>query len=304
MKWKEKNNREKRCAAMLGMTTVIVLAILFASCVPATASTSEGRGGGEEIMFTSLYDNQEMEFDSASNPLYLDGEGKTAAVFVREIQPEEPDINPDYAGDDLFADEMYEYIVDHQDGYVMRISLGKDRNWDELVNDTGDETISSEKAIEMAKGLFEKYLADFISEDSDRVCDVSGTRWYLVTVGETIDGIPTGVCAPMVLISHAGTLLLANFEVNRPSNQNNLSEEEAVWKAIDYFVSSPHSAVEGELTEDNVIENTLIIQMDGRLVRMIMFSYQRRIGELTFESSGGVILDAETGELIDILLAG
>ena len=69
-------------------------------------------------------------------------------------------------------------------------------------------------------------------------------------------------------------------------------------------MSSPHSAVEGELTEDNVIENTLIIQMDGRLVRMIMFSYQRRIGELTFESSGGVILDAETGELIDILLAG
>ena len=90
--------------------------------------------------------------EGSLKPKTLSGQGATEAVFVKEIDSNDSGKTARYAGDNLYTDERYEYVVDKEENYVKRISLTDKKDWDPLLEaPAGDFT--EENAVKMAEDV-------------------------------------------------------------------------------------------------------------------------------------------------------
>ena len=278
MNMKSKNSTRTKRTIMISLSAVIIMAVAV-------------------IIVTGV---SEPSLKSRT----ISGQGETEAGFVKQIEEGDLAQKPQYIGDELCSDGEYDYVVDEKEHFVKRISLTDKKDWDPLFEaPAGDFT--KEKAVSMAEDLFRKYLSSYLSKETEIVTHVSGNNCFIIWVREEKDGIPTGVSAPLIMISHAGQVLLADFEINRHNNQNLMSIEEAKELAVQYFNDADVKTTMRleEVTTDNVTDVEYDVIDEGTLIVSVKIAYKRSISPYILDSTSQILMDAETGELLLLLLS-
>lgn len=138
-------------------------------------------------------------------------ENKTIEYVKVIAENEQDSALKNYSGDYVYEDDTYTFIVDPLYLYICRINPVSSDAFDKL--EIGNQKqYTGEEAEKTAKDIFAKILGKFFVNRSEIDATYpKGGDDYTFTVGEKLDGIPTGNDAG-IIITKTGELLSAVFE--------------------------------------------------------------------------------------------
>ncbi|MBQ7063568.1 MAG: hypothetical protein IJM90_01570 [Firmicutes bacterium] len=242
----------------------------------------------------------------ASNKSYVFPEsikgitGETAK-FQHTIGSEDPTVLEAYIGDGLYEDDRYLYAVDRKEGYIKFLKLKHSEDWDAIVKDT-EQSLSEEEVSNLAIRHTRDILGTYLNNKSELSTIVKDGEYYSIEIIEYLNGKPTGISVPTIMISHNGQVLIAMFRVARAnSNKTPISKEDAENTAIEAFISWSQNPVES-VKVSREEQSLLRTNQKGRMEWKVYLSFvDPNLPSL--ERTAMVRLDAITGKLIEVMLS-